>query len=314
LRAVIVRFAVLAALVVAASGCGGDDPAPSASPPPAAATPAPTVAEESTPAPPGSGANAFIGSIAIDPKDGTLMLGTGLGLFRVAKGADAAERVVGELRLPDGSGPVSSNLVVRYPRPGQLLASGHPEGEGSLPENLGLILSRDAGQTWEPVVDLGQADFHIVQAAGDRLMVVGAEETDIRVSGDGGGTFETRTPPAKPLDVAFDAKDPARMVVATEQGIFSSADQGRSWRPRDAIPAEQLAWAASDALYRADPGGLIKISADGGATWKDRGSVGLSVNELAVDASGALYASVPGGEVKRSTDGGTSWARLVTLK
>ena len=208
----IARLAVLAALVVGAAGCGGDDPAPSEPPPPAASTPTPNptvAAEESTPAPPGSGANAFIGSIAVDPKDGTLMLGTGLGLFRAAKGARTAERVVGELRLPDGSGPVSSNLVVRYARPGELLASGHPEGDASLPENLGLIRSRDAGQTWEPVVDLGQADFHILQAAGNRLVVVGAEETDIRVSADGGGTFEMRTPPAMPLDVAFDPKDPA---------------------------------------------------------------------------------------------------------
>ena len=62
------------------------------------------------------------------------------------------------------------------------------------------------------------------------------------------------------------------MVVATAQGIFSSSDGGGSWRPRDAIPSEQLAWAAPDALYRADPGGLIKVSADGGATWKDRGT------------------------------------------
>jgi len=314
---VIARLAVLAALVVAAAGCGGDDPAPSSSPPAADSTPTPnpTVAgEESTPAESGSGANAFIGSIAVDPKDGTLMLGTGLGLFRVAKGEKDAERVVGELRTSDGSGPVSSNLVVRYPRPGELLASGHPEGEASLPENLGLILSRDAGKTWEPVVDLGQADFHIVQATGKRLAVVAAEETEIRVSADGGSTFEMRTPPAMPLDVAFDPKDPARMVVATEQGIFNSSNEGRSWRPRDAIPASQLAWAAPDALYRGDPGGLIKVSTDGGATWKDRGNVGLSINELAVDDGGALYAAVPGGEVQRSTDGGASWARLVKLK
>ena len=313
----IARLAVLAALVAAAAGCGGDDPAPS-EPPPAASTPTPnpTIAaeEEPTTAAPGSGANAFIGSIAVDPKDGTVMLGTGLGLFRVAKGAGEAKHVVGELRGPDGSGPVSSNLVVRYARPGELLASGHPQGEASLPEDLGLIRSRDAGGTWEPVVDLGQADFHILQAAGDRLVVVGAEETDIRVSADGGSTFEMRTPPAMPLDVAFDAKDPARMVVATEQGIFSSSNEGRAWRPRDAIPAAQLAWAAPDALYRADPGGLIKVSADGGATWKDRGTVGLSPNELAVDAGGDLYASVPGGEVKRSTDGGATWTRLVKLK
>ena len=120
------------------------------------------------------------------------------------------------------------------------------------------------------------------------------DETDIQVSGDGGASFESRTPPDMPLDVAFDPEDPQRMVVATQQGTFSSADEGGSWRPRDPIPTEQLAWAAPDALYRSDPGGLIKVSADGGATWKDRGNVGLPVNELAADEEGTLYASVAG--------------------
>jgi hypothetical protein len=103
------------------------------------------------------------------------------------------------------------------------------------------------------------------------------------------------------------------MVVATEQGTFSSADGGDSWRPRDPIPSEQLAWGA-EGLYRGDPGGPIKVSTDGGATWKDRGNVGLTVNELAVDQEGALYASVPGGEVKKSTDGGATWEQLLRLQ
>jgi photosystem II stability/assembly factor-like uncharacterized protein len=304
------RLAVLAALVATAAGCGGDDPAPA---PAATTTPNPTAAAE-TPAPPTSGANAFIGSIAVDPKDGTVILGTGLGLFRLKHGASNAKRVVGELQGPDGSGPVSSNLVVRYAGPGDLLASGHPEG-GALPENLGLIRSRDAGATWEPVTELGLSDFHILQVSGTRVVAVRADEKDIQVSGDiGAGGFETRTPPDTPLDVAFDPRDGKRMVVATAQGVFSSGDEGRSWRSRDGIASEQLGWAKPDALYRADPGGLVKISADGGATWKDAGSVGMSVNELAVDADGTLYASVAGGEVKRSTDGGASWSRLVKLK
>jgi photosystem II stability/assembly factor-like uncharacterized protein len=69
-----------------------------------------------------------------------------------------------------------------------------------------------------------------------------------------------------------------------------------------------------DALYRADPGGEIKVSADGGATWKTAGSVRLPVNELATDAEGALYASVAGGVVMRSTDGGANWSQLVKLR
>jgi hypothetical protein len=307
---VLARLAVIAALL-ALAGCGGDDDtaAPAASTP----TPNPTTAPEE-PADPGSVANAFIGSLAVDPGDGTLMIGTGLGLFRLEQGAKKPERITGELTTPDGAGPISSNLVVRYAKAGALLASGHPEGGGSLPENLGLIRSADAGDRWEPVSQLGESDFHILQAAGDRVVAVRAEETDVLVSADGGGSFETRTPPDLALDVAFDPEDPARMVVATAQGTFSSGDGGSSWRPRDPIPSEQLAWAAPDALYRADPGGAVLVSADGGATWKARGNVGLTVNELAADADGALYASVPGGEVKRSTDGGATWKRLLRLE
>jgi hypothetical protein len=310
LRAVRARLAILAALALA--GCGGDDPPEAAAP---AETPTPNPTIEAEPSEPGSAANAFIGSLAVDPADGTLMIGTGLGLFRADKGASKAERVIGELTTPDGAGPVSSNLVVRYSGPGKLLGSGHPDGAGSpLPENLGLMRSGDAGDSWEPISALGDADFHLIQARGDHVVVVRAEEVDVEVSGDGGRSFEARTPPDVPLDVAFDPVAPDRMLVATAQGTFSSGDGGRSWRPRDPIPSEQLAWAAPGALYRADPGGLIKVSADGGETWKDRGNVGIGVNELAADEDGALYASVPGGEIKRSTDGGATWKRLLRLE
>lgn len=306
------RAPLLAILAVLAfTGCGGDDPPETAATPaPETPTPNPTIEAE-----PGSAANAFIGSLAVDPGDGTLMIGTGLGLFRAEKGASRAERVTGELTTPDGNGPVSSNLVIRYAGPGDLLGSGHPEGAGtSLPENLGLMRSADAGDTWESVSELGNADFHLIQARGDHVVAVRAEEADVQVSTDGGSSFEARTPPDTPLDVAFDPDDPQRMVVATQQGIYNSTDEGQSWRQRDPIPSEQLAWAAPDALYRADPGGLIKVSTDGGATWKERGNVGLTVNELAADEEGTLYASVPGGEVHRSTDGGATWKRQLRLQ
>jgi hypothetical protein len=309
-----VRVLAILAVLAALAGCGGDDP-PSET---AAETPTPnptTPAEPTESTEPGSAANAFIGSLAVDPADGTLMIGTGLGLFRAKQGANKAARVTGELTTPDATGPVSSNLVVRYAGPGELLGSGHPDNAGSgLPENLGLMRSADAGDTWEPISQLGDADLHIIQARGDRVVAVRAEEIDIQVSTDGGNSFEMRTPPDTPLDVAFDPDDPKRMVVATQRGTFSSSDEGGTWRPRDPIPTDQLAWAKPDALYRSDPGGLIKVSADGGATWEERGNVGLSVNELAADDDGALYVSVPGGEVHRSTDGGATWKRLLRLE
>jgi hypothetical protein len=301
---------VLAALVTAAAGCGGEEE-PATTPAPAASTQAPPAdAPAATP----SAANAYIGSLAADPAGGTLLLGTGVGLYRIEGGARRPRRVVGELRAPGGAGPVSSNLVVRYAGPGELLASGHPEGATELPEDLGLMRSADAGATWRPVSELGESDFHILQARGDHVVAVRVEETDVLVSRDGGRAFEVRTPPDTPVDVAFDPDDPSRMVVVTAQGTFTSDDEGRSWRPRDPIPSSQLAWPAAGELYRVDPGGAIKVSGDGGASWEERGTVGLDVSELAADGEGGLLAAVPGGEVRRSTDGGASWERYLKLR
>jgi photosystem II stability/assembly factor-like uncharacterized protein len=311
-----VRAAQLVVLIaLAGAGCGGTKDDPPAQPPPKPPQSSATPGEQtSAPPAPQSAANAFIGSIAVDPADGTVMLGTGLGLFRLDKGAKEAERVTGEMQTADGAGQISSNLVVRYAGPKDLLGSGHPDG-GSLPENLGLMRSSDHGATWEPVSMLGKADFHILQVAHDRVVAVNADAKQVQVSTDGGKTFAARTPPDVPVDVAFDASDPKRMVVATKQGVFTSLDEGGSWRARDPTATQQLAWGAADALYRADPGGSIKRSSDGGQTWDEAGNVGApAVNELALDDEGALYASIPGGEVKVSTDGGATWTRLVKLE
>jgi photosystem II stability/assembly factor-like uncharacterized protein len=102
--------------------------------------------------------------------------------------------------------------------------------------------------------------------------------------------------------------------VTTEQGGFTSSNEGRSWRPRDATPGGLLAWAAPDRLYRADRRGEVTVSADGGATWSRRGAIASAPNELAAGRDGTLYASVAGGDVRSSGDGGATWRRYVKLK
>lgn len=159
----------------------------------------------------------------------------------------------------------------------------------------------------------GAADFHMLELAGGRIVAVRADQGDVLVSADGGRTFQTRTPPAPPVDLAVDPRDSRQMAVTTEQGMFTSSDEGRSWRPRDPAPGGQLAWTASGALYAADQRGDLRISADGGRRWTRRGSLGIGSTELVAPADGKLYASVAGGEVRFSTDGGKTWKRYVKL-
>jgi hypothetical protein len=268
------------------------------------------------PATSASAADALVGSIAGDSAHDTVLLGSGAGLFRAAARGGLAQRIVGELRTPKGSGPVSSNLVVSSARPGELLASGHPETTGSpLPQNLGLIRSSDGGATWEPVSGLGREDFHILKAAGDRVVAVGADGSAIQLSSDAGRTFHrSRIPPSVPVDVAFDPGDPDLMALTTEEGVYTSSDAGKSWRPRDGGASAHLAWAASGDLYRADPGGRVLVSRDDGRTWKERASAGPPIDEMAADVHGALYGSTPAGEVRRSTDRGATWDPFILVR
>ena len=62
---------------------------------------------------------------------------------------------------------MSESLVAKFTGPDQLIASGHPSGDSTLPPALGLIRSDDAGKTWESVSELGTSDFHALSRSGD---------------------------------------------------------------------------------------------------------------------------------------------------
>jgi hypothetical protein len=299
------------AVVCVLAGCGGST---------ASSTPTPTIqapTETATAAPPvdasGNTGTPAINSVTVDPGDGTLMIGSGPALFRVAPGAKEAERLTGKLSTPQGDGDVSGNLVVRFTGPGKLLASGHPSG-GTLPENLGLIRSQDHGETWEPVAQLGDADYHELEVIGSQIVGVKADSPDIQSSTDGGKTWKTSTPPAPPIDVVVDPADPQHWAVSTEQqGTFVSTNGGGSWRPRDTTFGARLAWPAKDALYSLDQSGKVRVSPDGGRSWQDRGNVGGIPSDFAA-GKGSLYAAIIGGKIRTSRDGGKSWSTAATVR
>jgi hypothetical protein len=308
----------LIALALAFAACGGDQepPAPAIERP-AETTPAATTPPADAEPPAAEGidpSTAAINSLSVDPKDGTIVVGTGLGLFRAPPGAKTAERVDAQFSAPEGSGAIGRALVVRFAGPGVLLGSGHPERAGALPENLGLVASTDGGDTWAPRSGMGDGDYHEIEAAGDTVLVVNADSPDILVSRDGGRSFpDTSTPPAPPIDLVIDPADGDHWAVSTEQGTFLSTNGGRSWRPRDPTFGARLIWPAPDALYSVDRNGTVRVSRDGGRKWEDRGEVGGLPAAAAAGRKGELLVAVVGGEIRRSRDGGKSWATAVTL-
>jgi len=290
------RFA-LPLVLLALSACGGgDEPEETAAP---------------TAAP---GTTTDIVSIAIDPTDGTLLAGSGPAFYRLPPGAEKPEQAKGALSTPKGSGTLTKDVVVRYEKPGTIIASGH-SSEAALPPVLGILRSTDNGETWEPISGLGEADYHEIEIQGNRIFALRNEDPGmIQISEDGGKTWDTREAPsvAAPIDVSVNPGDPKIWAVSTDQGVFVSTNEGKSWRQRDTTFGARIAWGA-DALYAAGKDGKVKQSTDSGASWQEVGSIGAGPKELIVSPNGELYASVTGPEIRRSTDGGKTWTTVIAI-
>lgn len=113
--------------------------------------------------------------------------------------------------------------------------------------------------------------------------------------------------------------DADRLTLGTHQGLFSSADGGRTWT--------QTNLAGQDAMNLSQPSGetvwaaghnVLARSTDGGRSWEDvepEGLPSLDVHGFAVDANdeGTLYAAIAGEGVYRSADAGASFS-LVTAE
>lgn len=199
---------------------------------------------------------------------------------------------------------------------GIYLASGHPEGGG----NLGIIVSRDGGRTWEMLSmgadgAEGPVDFHQMDVSkADPQIVVGVASS-VQASRDGGRTWAvTGLPPAPMIGLALSAAEPEKVYAATQAGLFESPDLGRSWSRADdtAAPSTMVVSTADDTVWAYDVvNGLIRKAPGSdsfepvGPTLGDDALLHLAVKE------GEMAAATYKGAMLRSTDGGRTWAPLL---
>lgn len=239
-------------------------------------------------------------------RDGTALLGTNRGLFRIPEGSGRAERLQGRVDDPFGSAPVGTGLELDRGPGRTLYGSGHPETAQPLPANLGLLRSRDGGRTWRVLSRLGEADLHRIIALHDRLYAFDAVLGAVLVSRDGGRTWDEHFTPSRDVtDLAVDPADPARLLVTVGDELHTSTDTGDTW---SAAPGGGLlAWPAPGVLMRARADGTFAVSADGGGRWEDRARIdGEPAQLVALGADRALVALADGAIVE-TDDGGRSW-------
>ena len=244
--------------------------------------------------------------LGVNPADGALFVATHTGLFQVREGERKATRV-GE-RFQDTMG---FTIV----GPNRFLGSGHPDineaQEKGLPSRLGLIESSDAGRTWQPISLLGEADFHVLRFAGERVYGYDASNDRLLVSADRGRRWDELERPGPIVDLAVAPLNQGRIVAASAggpgQGLFESQDGGQMWK-RIGQGVGLLAWPARERLYLVAGGGQVFASRDGGRAFAHRGEIGGEPAALLAQGAEELYVALHDGTIKRSTDGGATWS------
>ena len=248
----------------------------------------------------------YVGALEVNPRDGSLLLGTNSGLWRVSRDGGRIERQ----RARMGQNDVSAGLAMRFTGPDELMGSGHPGSERSDIPILGLIRSSDGGRTWKPVARQEESDFHSLAIAGDTIVAAEGSEATAYITDPRGESFESRATPLALVDLEVDPSSPSRWVGSAEDGLYSSDDAGESWRPRETLPNIRLAWPTSRSLFRVDPDGVVRRSSDAGATWEEVGQVDGETQALTAVAPDTLYAADIEGTIRVSRDGGRTWSQF----
>ena len=240
---------------------------------------------------------SHIHGLGINPANGALYIATHSGLFRSDPGK------AGPVRVGVGSQDTMGFTVAG---PNRFYGSGHPAPEEPGFPNLGLIESRDGGESWRTISLAGEADFHALRYAHGRIYGYNGLSGELMISHNGGRSWNRYEVPASVLDLAVDPRDPSRVLVSSEAGLLGFSERTVKWRElSDDIGL--LAWPKSDSLYLADGEGTVSVSSDGGRSWQRRGQLPESPVAFIGTSETRLYTALGSGSIAYSANGGREW-------
>lgn len=243
---------------------------------------------------------AHVHGLGINPADGSLVVATHNGSFRLPAEGGTAERIGDSFQ---------DTMGFTVAGPDHFLGSGHPDVAGmraGFPGRMGLIESTDAGVTWTIVSLGGEVDFHALAFAHDQVYGWDSGTGRFMVSADR-REWETRST----LDMvgfAVDPDDPDHVVAAGPAGLFESRNGGRAWSETEGPRLVTVSWDAGAGLWGAEPQGEVWHHT--GVDWEPVGEL-PGQPQAFLATPGALFAAAhdEAGRtgIYQSTDDGRTW-------
>ena len=291
------RAALAAAALALLAGCGAEDES----------KPASTRLVK-------PGKPPLVNAFALDPANGSFLMSTNKGFFRIARDGKRVQRLASTLKAKEGTSKLGTFLAFVPLGGKKYLGSGHPDQKGKgLPEFLGTIASDDGGRTWRDVSRMGIADLHVIRPIHDRIYAFDAVLGGMLISEDGGKKWaEKLGPRGLIVDFVVDPEDPDYLIATTEDQTYRSTDRADTWRPLEPVPSPRFAWPKPGVLYRALKDGTFELSSDRGERWERVGEIDGEPWRLHAVDDKQLFAAMADGAIQGTDDGGKTWEAVFT--
>jgi hypothetical protein len=247
----------------------------------------------SEPSHPAESAFGHVHGLGVNPADDRLYVASHLGVFRQTDS--------GFERIADRWQDTMAFTVVG---PDHFLASGHPDLREDLPAHLGLVESTDAARSWEPLSLAGEADFHVLEAAGDRVYGYDSVGARLRVTEDRQTWSDVLAAPV--LDVEADPDDPGSLLVTDPRGELLRLDAAGT--PEQVAGSPRLGlldWPSGEVVVGLGAGGEVWLSRDAGTRFTQVGVV--PGTPQALTATGDTWYVATDGGLFSSSDEGATW-------
>ncbi len=239
--------------------------------------------------------------------NGTLVVGTNKGVFELAEGSSTwhpindvvvSKTVSRTVTLKSGKKKtVSSTISTHSILEGRVNDTDLGPTHWFAATSSGLFTSKDHGKVWMGGPVAGEKDFVSVQS--QEGLVVAATRSTVLVSQDSGAAWASARLASYPINIRNVTVTPDEQVfVATREGVFHSADSGKSWNHVVAgLPDRDITSVVYDGSHKrllatSGQSGVVFESMDGGSTWQRGPDSGFPLRRISV-VHGRYVAATP---------------------